>query len=121
MSTGKNIPLRLKETFSVKRIGKELLVRSLVALADRTFPGEFLFLIRFPTTVVTRKGETTMSLVTLRVRPTRYLGLPLLPKTKRLSSPGSPGKGESVSYPSLFPRPFQSARKRNQKSGLIKI
>jgi len=107
--------LRLKRTSSVKEIGKELLVRSPVVLADRTFPGESLSRIQFPTTAVTRRTETTTSQTALRVKP---MSLPL--RERRLSSPDSPGKGESVSCRFLFPKLFQSMKKRNQKNGLIR-
>jgi len=115
MSTGRNILLRLRKTSSVRGIGKRLLARSLVVLADRTFPGVSLSPIRSPTTVVTRKGETTTSQLTLRVKPTS-----LPPRKRRLSSPDSPGKGELVSCRSLFPKLFQSMRRRNQKNGPTK-
>jgi len=120
MSTGRNILLRLRKTSSVKGIGKKLLARSPVVLADRTFPGESLSPIQFPTTVVMRKEETATSQMTLKMRPARCLGLPLPPRRKGLSSPDSPGKGESISCHSLFPKLFQSARRRNQRSGPIK-
>jgi len=115
MSTGRNIPLRLRRTSSVKRIGKRLLARNLVVLADRTFPGESLFPTRFPTTVVTRKRETTTNRMVLGMRP---MSLP--PRKRGLSSPDSPGKGESVSCHSLFPRRFQSVRRKNQRNGPTK-
>ena len=115
-STGRNILLRLKRISFVKGIGKRLLARSQVVLADRIFPGESLFPIRFPITVVTRKEETTVSRMTLRMKPTS-----LPPRRRRgLSSPDSPGKGESVSCRSLFPKLFQSVRKRSQRSGPTK-
>ena len=120
MSMERNILLRLRRTSFVKGIGKRLLARNLVILANKTFPGEFLSPIQFPTTVVTRKEETTTSQTTLRMRPAKSLGLPPPLKTRGLSSPDSPRKGESVSCRSLFPRPFPFTRKKNQKSGPIK-
>jgi len=115
MFTGRNILLKLRRTSSIRGIGKRLLARNLVALTNRTFPGESLSPIRFPTTVVTRKEETTTSQMTLKMEPTS-----LPPRKRRLSSPDSPGKGESVSCRSLFPRQFQSVRRKNQKNGPTK-
>jgi len=117
MSMGRNILLRLRRISSVRGIGKRLLVRSLVVLADRTFPGESLSPIRSPTTVVTRKEETTTSQLTLRTKPT---SLPPKKRKRRLSSPDSPGKGESVSCRSLFPKRFQFVRRKNQRNGPTK-
>jgi len=115
MFMGRNILLKLRRTSSVRGIGKRLLARNLVALADRTFPGESLSPIRFPTTVVTRKEEMTTSRMTLKMKPTS-----LPPRRRRLSSPDSPRKGESVSCRSLFPRQFQSMRRKNRKNGPTK-
>jgi len=117
---GKKHPVEVEKDILCQRIGKKLLARSPVVLADRTFPGESLSPTRFPIIAVTRKEETTTSRMTLRMRPARCLGLPLPPRKRRLSSPDSPGKGESVSCCSLFPKLFQSVRRRNQSSGPIK-
>jgi len=111
----KNILLKLRRTSSVRGIGKRLLARNLAALADRTFPRESLSPIRFPTTVVTRGKETTTNRMVLRMKPTS-----LPPRKRRLSSPDSPGKGESVSCHSLFPRRFQFVRRKNQRNGPTK-
>jgi len=115
MSTGGNILLRLKRTSSAKGIGKKLLVRSPVVLADRTFPGESLSQTRFPTTAVTKGEGVMMSQMALKMGPTS-----LPPRKRRLSSPDSPGMGESVFCCFLFPRLFRSMRKRNQRSGPIR-
>jgi len=117
---GGSILLRLKRTSSVKGIGKRLLVRSLVVLTDRTFPGEFLFPTRFPIIAVMKREETMTSRLTLETRHMRSMNPPLPPRKRRLLSPGSPGKGESVSCHSLFQRLFQSVRRRNQRSGPIR-
>ena len=116
-STERSTLLRLKRTSSVNGIGKRLLARNPVVLADRTFPGESLSQIQFPTIAVTkRKGkETTTSQTALRMNP---MSLPL--RKRKLSSPDSPGKGESVSCRFLFPKLFQSMKKRNQRNGLIR-
>jgi len=67
----RNILLRLRRTSSVRGIGKRLLVRNPVVLADRTFPGESLSPTRFPTIAVTRREETTTSQMTLRMKLAR--------------------------------------------------
>jgi len=117
ISMGRNILLRLRRISSVRGIGKRLLARSLVVLTDRTFPGVSLSLIQSPTTVVTKREETTTSQLTLRMKPTS-----LSPRKRKrgLSSPDSPGKGESVSCHSLFPRRFQFVRRKNQRNGPTK-
>jgi len=119
-STGRNILLRLRRTSSVRGIGKKLLARNPVVLADRTFPGESLSPIQFPTIAVMRKEEMTMGQIILRMRPAKCLNLPLPPRRRRLSPPDSPGKGESVFCHFLFPRLFRPVRKRNQRSGPIR-
>jgi len=119
-STGRNTLLMLRRISSVKGIGKKLLVRSLATLANRIFPGESLSPTQFLTTAVTRKGETMMtnlSQMTLRMRLVRCLGLPLPPLRRMPSSPDSPGKGESISCHSLFPKLFQSVKRKNRKNG----